>query len=587
MADETLSILVDIVDEYSDELTDLAAQLIAIDGLAETVEDIVIDVDVRGQGELAALQGQMAAVEGADVAGVGDVAPDVTPSGGGGGVAMTEGGVDAGGLDAAISDLRRNLGTLGDLTGNRRDISEVVDGDAFRRALTSSDFSTVDFVRGDIELGDLDIGRDELFDFSVFERADSRFGRLINSVRDVDLSMRDFYDVLAALLPLIFVFVGAIPAAITAIGALATAALGAAAGLGAIAGLGVMGLAMQESGGGMPSMEDFSAVFEDVREDIFDALAPLAERFAPLAEDALEGVVSLFEELARNGQVLDQFADDARAFGGFLLDTIPPLLTSLVRLGDAFGPIFGMMASWVQDADIIGGMVDTFRKALPDLKALTGAIIEFIPLLIEFSMGFLRAATAASVLIVGIIQLVDWVADLFGIVEGGSAVLGAFVGVVLTAYSAIALVSRATAVWGAVTRYLSGTVIAEAIGRLSSYIATLTGVTVSTTTLYAVTAAFIGLLTLGLVPVVSSLAGEFDILGGNIDDATEALDRFGRTREGIDAVGGGSVGGGGGSTNIYQTEYNREVTVNGGSGEQSSREQKKQSYIDRTFSSGV
>lgn len=63
---ENLEIIIDVFDSYSDELSELLAQLIAVETVAESVEDITIDVDVRGEKKLDALAARMAMIQGGE-----------------------------------------------------------------------------------------------------------------------------------------------------------------------------------------------------------------------------------------------------------------------------------------------------------------------------------------------------------------------------------------------------------------------------------------------------------------------------------------------------------------------------------------
>lgn len=528
MVSENLNIDIDVSGNFSEKLTQLSLQLKEVAAAQSMVdENMTIDVDTSG---LAAAKRQLSGIGGGDGGGAGSP------------IAMTSGGQIRGGGRA------QNMGML--FTQHLfRDLSDLGDES---RSLRGS-FRQL---RRTVRQGDGIIG-------------------------NLNLRMTDFYNLLAAMLPLLLTFVGALPAMITAFTALATAAIGAAAGLAAIGGLGLLGLADTR---GATIMEGLQDILEQVREDFLDAFAPLMERFTPIARDALEGLEDLFDAIAAQGHVLTQLRDDARALGGFLLEFLPGLVVELGRVAEAFMPLFSAFGEWAKGADLIRGFSDVARRATGSMMLLTDGFIELLPLLVDISLGFLNVASVVMLLFSVFGRIYNAITSFFGPFAVLGEWLGQLIGLFLALTTVVAISSVVHKIWASDVGVATVSALKSAIGRLYGYIAAQTSAIISTISLITVTAALLGILTFGISTLAGWASGWFSA-GSAIDDATSSLKDFNRISGNSDAFGGGSLGpiGRGAQTGVVQN--NTTVVYEGSPDEDESWETaNKTAFVNKTTS---
>lgn len=523
---ERLRIAISVKDSFSKPLEKLSLQLKEIASAQQAVdENMVIDVDTRG---VAAAQAKLASL------------------GGGGGVAMASGG---------RRDFIGNEGLRRFFGVNRPTVEEAMSmpGPMGRAGGPRQAFR--------------DLAR-------TIRESDGIFSGL-------NLRMTDFYDVLASLLPLLLTFVGALPAAITGILTLGTAALAAAGALGGIGALAFGGLAKQR---GATIGEGFQDILKEVKSDFLDAFSPLMESFTPLARDAIEGLEELFDTIAAQGHVLQQLRDDARAFGGFIMDFVPPLLASLGNLAEAFSPIFGAFAEWLKGADIIAGFAQVTRRALPSLLHLTGALVGLLPLIVDMSLGFLHVSSSILTAITAFTKLLGLFSPILNALGLTGELLGGLAGTFLVLTSVIALTTKVAATWAALLQSQVVVAIGEAIVSLHGYIAAEIGATWATLGLASATAVLLGILTFGLAPILGSITSQWFGVSESIRDATSALKKFDRLNSGVGGSGGfGPVGRGAQTVvvnnNTVAPEFNGDM-----SRDDQWAAANKTAYINRTMS---
>lgn len=382
-----------------------------------------------------------------------------------------------------------------------------------------------------------------------------------DSLGDLDIRMSDLHNIMATLIPLLFVFLGAIPAAATALITLAGAALAAAAAFVAIAGFGALGAAMGP-GGGMPSAEDFQEFWTDIRDSFFEAFAPLAQRLAPLFEDALDDLEVFFQAIASEGDALMALTEEARAFGRWATEFIPRLLRGLAGLVEAMGPVLGMLGEFLSQniVNIIRAFVRHTLDALPAVMALGRSIMNTLPALVQMSIGFARVSSA----VIELIGILWRVFTLFGILP--EEAIGLTIASLLTLLTVVALANKIFAVF-------SGTVVASAISSMLNFVAvnilgaeSFAALGLSASIATAALIAFITVATLGagiaLAGAAMTAASEWLGFAGAIDAATGSMKDFNRVagRGGtgnIQPYGGGGrpspsggMGGGGGSVTV-------------------------------------
>jgi len=400
----------------------------------------------------------------------------------------------------------------------------------------------------------------------LFKNLSKSLKDTLSSLSSFKLRMSDMHNVMATLVPLLLTFVGAVPIAVTGILTLAAAAASAAAALLAIGGFGALGVAMGDSME-MPSGEDFSEIFEGVREDFFEAFAPLAMSLAPLFEDGLDGLEMFFNAIADKGKALMSLTDNARAFGNFIIDYFPDVLASMAGMVEAVSPLFSDIAAYLQDADILRRFVELTMEAIPTLKSLAKQIVAGVIALTEMSVGF--AAVASIVL-----SFIGTMVSLVGLIGFTNEQLGLMIGGVLTLVSAVALANAALLSWeakgiaAAVTgiyaffvgliqansamTYFAATAVGQALTSIYGFVTALfageiglfsfasAGFTATGAIAALMTIASLGALA-GLAVVATGVASEFLGMADGIDSATASLKEF-------DKVAGKT---GGGNMNPY------------------------------------
>lgn len=358
-------------------------------------------------------------------------------------------------------------------------------------------------------------------------RTTTRLARLGRTLRKVTPEMSDFklrmssmHNALATLIPVLLVFIGAIPAAITAILGLAAAAASAAAALIAIGAFGALGVGLE---GGEFKMDNLKDVLEDIKDSFIEAFAPLAERLQPLFMDAVDGLEHFFNAIARQGDALMSLTDEARDFGSFLIDYIPDVLRSMAATVQAFRPVFEDIADYLRDATILRTLTDLAMQAIPVFAEMTQKIIEALPAIVKMSIGFARVATV----IIDAISGFAWLLSLVGI---GPELFGLLAGAALTLATTFSLLN--TAIVGSLISSLAklGAMVVGHIGRLLGLSAANVIATISSWGLYTALMALIGLITLGaglaLGGAILEMASDFDVLGGEVDQAVESLKDF-------------------------------------------------------------
>jgi hypothetical protein len=423
--------------------------------------------------------------------------------------------------------------------------------------------------RGQFGRMDLDFGsaRDEFMpDLPSFDLdrdgGRSRIGRLMGGAADelgdmresmsnFDLRMSDLHNAMARLIPLLFIFIGALPAAITALVGLAAAAISAAAGLAALTGLGAMGLALED---GQFNMDNLREAAEDIKSDFIEAFAPLAERLQPLFEDGLDALGRFFEEIAGEGDALIALTDEARAFGGFLMDFVPMLLNAMASLADALAPMLANIGEWMRENlhNVMRTLVDLTAKAMPVVASLGQQIAAMIPALVKMSIGFAQVAD----IILSLVGIVGQFLSLFGftprLIGLATAAALAFASAILLARTSIisliidGIVALASSIYGFL------------FPAIFSGIGAMFGFSTATFIASAALASFITLATLGaglaLVAAAGSAAASFLGLADSIGQATDNLKEYNRVSGRTDddgpnpynqGVRGANLGGGG------------------------------------------
>lgn len=575
---EHLDLITNVKDNFTSPLMRLSGLLEEVGLLADELDPIRIRVNVHGEQDLRQLERRMTSVQAME-------ATTMATGGSGGAHSMTDVVADAtaGGTVASGLAARSDGGSSNQLFG-ATDIRRLQDsfGLDFATSLTNQDVSPANFLTGEQPLFGVSEGEiaEQLspktfaraFDFDRFvensmlgmaanpsrkdlagvspqlmleavpddiarsmdEFANEFFdqrrlmrGQLREALLDVRVGMTQFYDMLAAIVPLMGVFIGAIPAAVGALGGLAVAAVGAAGALGAIGGLGFLGAATAEAGGQMPGMDDFTSVIEDLPEELFEAFRPVAERLEPLFRDALEGLERLFDEIGRRSEALLMLRDEARAFGQWVIPFLANVTEKLIYLADAASPVFGMIADALGDRDVIGGFAGALEEALPQLARMTSIILDALPSIFSFSMGMLTMATHITSALSSVLGFATSMMELIPFVEDGDRALGMFFSTLMTTASALFITSKATALYTTLTGIAQGSTLSLAsavmvLKRALLGLLVMTGI-----------GALMGIIGEG----VSMLSGQFTDLDSSVSEATDSLKEFQRQQSSMSSRG--------------------------------------------------
>lgn len=574
--DERLVLEASVVDNFSSTLGDLADNLRAIDRLAEhTIENITAEVDAtQAKAELAELGTAMEAVDddidiGADVDNIDGISdafdedgvlqtsatPDIAASGGGA-------TADGGGSDSSILDSN-------DIERFREAFGEAFSPDAIfsdrqpQRGIELLDGGMGDFIDQDTALsqilgGDLDV--DVLEDFAGLDPDDTLEALdelqdagvtnlptgLTDRFRNLELKMGDFFRIFAALIPLLAVFIGAIPAAISGIVALGGAALAAA---GALAGLG--GLALLSgvlTPGGEVDTSQLTERIETLFDEAAEEMGPVVQQFAPLLDESFETIEDTIGDIADRADVFQRVVGDAEGALQYLEATVPSAMADIVRFGDAAMPIIAGVIREAGNMGILAAFADLIVRMGPTLATLTKLLIGTLPAVIQLSQGFLYIATALTGVLYAFGRLID-------VVPYAGQTIGLLTGALLTLISATALYTITQSGAIAATIGLTKSVLAAAAAFVGKYtvgvFAAIEGTYGLTTALLSATvaaAALIATLTLGLGVILPAIGGGFTDLSSDIDKATSSLESFASASESLDGtqVGvDGQMGGGG------------------------------------------
>jgi hypothetical protein len=442
---------------------------------------------------------------------------------------------------------------------------------------------------------DFDIGDSESMQKlrRSFSKLTSQTGDARDAMSRFDLRMSDLHNLMATLVPLLIVFIGTIPAVVTALVGLAAAAIAAAAGLAAITGFGAMGVAME---GGQFNMQNLTEVWQDIQDSFIEAFAPLAERLEPLFRDAVDGLELFFQAIANQGGALMELTDEARAFGSFLMDFVPGALRTLAAVAEALSPILADVGQAINEGfrPAMRELVRLTEAAMPAVSDLIQTIIGALPTLVEISIQFAQVATAALDaigLIWNLVTIFGLLDEQIGFLIATGLTLLTFLGLLVKILGPLitlfriltfsAIKSFVVAMGAAIkaTLLFAASLLKSALAAIWSFasaiVSSIPALTSYTIAQYAATAAlasFITLATLGagiaLVGMAMSAAGAFMGLAGSIDSATNSLKEFDRVSgntegdfnpyggddpptSGATAAGGrGSRGRGGGQTVI-------------------------------------
>jgi hypothetical protein len=452
---EEIKVVLDVVNEFSETFSQFLTELTNVRAVAESMDDLTIDVDVRDH-ELDGLLAKLGATQ------AGAVGVSGVPSGG-----------------SASGDTPTTFAEFGKIGG---EMGKQVDTLA------------------------------DLFD-------------------EFSLKATDINNAIAKLIPLVVVLIGTLPALITGFVAIGAAALSAAAALAAIGGFGAIGAALARDGDVTAGLGD---IFNEIQASFMDAFTPLARELAPLFERGLDGLTKLFDEIAARGDILLGLRDEAIGFGQFVIDYVPDVLAAMGRMADSFAPLFGQLASFLQDVSILEGLSTMMARMLPSFMQFLDLLIQLIPFVINLSIGFMRVANMLGTLL----ELFLIVANTFPRLTAG---LGTLIAGLLTFVTVISIVNSAvvTGLIGSLASFGSSLILnsglllgftttpVNAIGGLLGFSAATKAAAVGVGILGTALVSLLAITGLGiLLPILGGIASKAFGIGDGFDAATSSLQDF-------------------------------------------------------------
>lgn len=425
---DPVEIVVDIIDQFSDDLAELRAQLEQIDAM-----DLNIDFDIMGDQEIEQIIARIQAVPNnesvffhARMMGLARVRSQIAsvqaqasmpalPGLGGGGVA-----------GGAVPDMPALPAPGGDGGGGR----------AFRMT-----------------------GRN-------LRKLNRTFGGTMSIISRVTPNMMMLWNILAAMIPVIVALGGAVIGLAGAFGALAAAGA-------AIIGVGLLGWGEDFSS----SMENLSSQAEDLGARLFEVMQPAAQTFQPILSDWMEGAPRQVEQLVGPMQELTVFADALEAAGTGFVDWVENVINSMVSMEDQVEQLS------LRFGDIVGSFIIDFMEAMVQftyenqnaLIQLASAVGKLFGALLNISMAI--AATLATMS--PLVELIAFFAELLN-TDIGRAILTAIASLLLMNSVLGIIFSAVAALNGILTLMAYGALSQAATYILSSYIPAVQGAIAST-----------------------------------------------------------------------------------------------------------
>lgn len=340
-------------------------------------------------------------------------------------------------------------------------------------------------------------------------------------LRELDLRMSDVHNALARVVPLLLVVVGALPAVIGSLVSLAAAALAATAALVGIGAVGAAGAALVRGDGDI--MAGFQDIVSEIGQDLQDAFAPLARRLAPLFEDAISGLDRLFEAVAAEGDALVDFADTARDFGQWVINTLPSFMRDLAQFADAAGAALAAVGEGLGGADWFRSFAEFLADTLPAMMQFGALLFSLVEHVLSLSVGFLKVTNGIIAVANGFLEVIT----LGGLLDQQ---VGVLIASFLAMYGAMLLLNSALVTATIPALVSLGRTILQAIAWVAGYVGVSGSAIASTLGLAAsmkILAGAIALTGIGALAVIfGAIAGAATSAATNIDSATKSLREF-------------------------------------------------------------
>jgi len=573
--EETLKLISKVEDEFTDPLDDLEDRLEEVDDqIARTGrgrDHVEVHVEATGVGrtlqKLEGLERTLDRIDDADVDISADpdnsVVPDMDASSSSQPQAATSGGRSSDLFTVENIDIyndevspfldREEFGRRGGEVSRiedvlSKDIDEVVDFDAaFERAMDDDSDVDLNTLKGIKGLDGPDAFTEAAETLSTEGLTDLGEGRLTRRQRLSNVSERlvftmgKFHQIIASLIPLAGLFVGAMPAAIAGVTALGGAALAAAGALGAVGALGAMGMGLQQDG--QMGLQPLADRLDEIGQTFADAFGPLARALRPALTEALTVIENMAGPLAQASSGLLAFKDEFIGMANFVATNLPPLVNQTLSFAHAIMPLASAFFQFLANSNIVGIFADQLAKALPHLIGIGNAIIDILPFVMRISHAFL---VFVDVLFRTTGFLLNFINHIPFLAEALALATGAF----LTAVSAMTIYTAVTTGASGATLTLAKSVLSLIGKAIASYIAVLgmtfnaisayTGSTLAAAAATFTLAAAIAAVTAGLSLLAAGAIKNLTKMGGKVGDVRDELNKLNQSGNALGSTSFGS-----------------------------------------------
>jgi len=391
-------------------------------------------------------------------------------------------------------------------------------------------------------------------------------GDLLEEFKDAEFTIESFHKIFAAMVPLVVVFVGAMPAAISALAGLATAGVAAAAALGGLGALAIGGMMLTPSGqlSTAPLMERLRGLFDT----FLTEFEPVMRQFEGLAIGAFDEFEQMLGPLAQASMSLTVLEDEFSAVVSTITNGLPRAVQAATAFAEVTGPILSTVLGQLMSSNVLKFFANQLNRLAPIIYVLIASLKQILPAIIRVSEGFLLVVTGLSMFAAALSFVINKV-PLLG------QILGALVSVILVAVSATTLYSLTL---GALSTSL-GITATSLLGTAKA--AVISAATFQSGTVAAI--AFWSALTLGIA-TVAALSTNFLDLADSVGLANTELEKFNELTPG-DVGTGDQFGVNGRSPRGGGNSYTTVIDANGQ--DAAARQQYSESYerqhVDSVF----
>lgn len=230
-------------------------------------------------------------------------------------------------------------------------------------------------------------------------------------------SLRTFTNLIALVLPLIITLAGAAIGLAAAFGAVATGAA-------AIVGVGLLGWGDSAT----ESLQNVRQAATQTAKDIANVFQPLGNRFQPILEDWLAGLPNLSRELVEPLEGMLVFADDLEGMGRGMVDWIINVLTVMQNMEKEAVSVANRAGSALGSF-----LIETLAAMLNEVHKNQDAYVKIGEILVDFAVIIFNVFKAVTFAIAKFEFLFDIIAGLTNLISGP------FLGTVLAVIASVAI----------------------------------------------------------------------------------------------------------------------------------------------------